>query len=331
MLLRIIPAKRKKALSQLIASAALRDSLTVKNAKDLRPLKAGLLTVSLAALTVGLAGPQWGFRPQEVPVLNSNVIVALDVSDSMLAQDLKPSRFERSKLEIVEAFAKPGNQTAFRIGLVTFAGRAYLQCPLTLDTGALKFLLETLTPGMLPYPGTNIAAALKTSISVFGASAGQRHILLVTDGEDHEGGARGLIGQLQKNKIRVSALWAGSPAGEPIPLKDESGSFLGYKKDRGGQTVVSKADGSTLEEISRATGGKFLRLDNNTNPQEELRSLLEESDGQKNKGTQMEMENRFQIPLGIGFILLLVEFVMPEKRKSGKGGESGQGGKGEKK
>ncbi|MBI4667902.1 MAG: VWA domain-containing protein [Elusimicrobia bacterium] len=310
-----IPKKRRRLLSLLISSKHLQSVLSGQTGKELRPVKAVILAVSLPLIAVALAGPQWGLRRREIPLLGANLVVCLDTSDSMLAQDIKPSRFERARFEMIQAFAKGENDAPFRIGLVNFSGRAYLQCPLTLDAGALRFILETTVPGSLPYPGTNINAALKTAAAILERSAGQKNILIVTDGEDHGGDIRSMAGYLQKNKLRVSALWTGAVQGEPIPQRDENGNFLGYKRDKQGNTVVSKAKGDSLEELTRLTGGLFLRLDNNTNPQPQLRSLVVPIDPKKGKGQQMELENRFQIPLALGFLLLLAEFVIPEKKR----------------
>ncbi|MBI2069661.1 MAG: VWA domain-containing protein [Elusimicrobia bacterium] len=314
-LTRWIPGKRRRLLSLIVAAPKLRRALAGDESSDRRGSKAVLVAAGLLLIALAMAGPQWGIKSRDVPLLGSNLMICLDVSESMLAQDVKPNRFERSKLEMVEAFTKKNGQAPMRVGLVTFAGRAYLQCPLTLDANALRFILETVAPGTLPHPGTNIAAALKTAQAILSKAGGDRHVLVATDGEDHEGDARAMIGELVKNRIRVSVLWTGSPEGEPIPQRDENGNFLGYKKDRSGQTVLTRAKGDSLEGLARQTGGRFIRLDNNTDPQAELKNIAEEADAKKGKGQEMRLENRYQIPLGLGFLLLLAEFALPERKR----------------
>ena len=313
--LRWLPRKRNRLLARLIASHTLRSLLASGRGLDLRGSKAWLLTAALFFSVLALAGPQWGARLEKTPLLGNNLIIVMDVSDSMLAQDIKPSRFERAKFEIISAYAKSSAQALARLGLVTFAGRAYLQCPLTLDAGALRLAFETVAPGSLPHPGTNIAAGLKTAQNLLSKVAGARDVLLVTDGENHEGDARSMTGPLLKNRIRVSTLWVGSPEGEPIPLKDENGNFLGYKKNREDKTVLTRAKADSVEELTAKTGGRFIRLDNSADPQAELGSIVNNPDSKKDKGIRTRLQNRFQIPLAVGFMLLLAEMAIPEKKR----------------
>ena len=311
-MIRWIPKKRKRITTSLIGNSSLSDRLTLDSKQDWRARKAVIFTVVLAFIVFALLGPQWGVKQQEIPSYGGNLVFVLDISDSMLAQDIKPSRIERAKLEIIETFLK-NRELKSRFALVTFAGKAYLQCPLTLDPNAVKFMLEMVAPGSLPYPGTNIAAGLKTAELILSKTAGTKNVLLITDGEDHEGNAQDQAKELASRNISVSALWVGSPAGEPIPLRDENGAFLGYKKDKDGQTVVSRAQGTTVEMIAKITGGQFIRLEEGMDATPALVKILDDMQDQQKKGTRARLENRFQIPLAIGFLLMLVEFVIPDR------------------
>ncbi|MBI4369226.1 MAG: VWA domain-containing protein [Elusimicrobia bacterium] len=310
---RWLPRRKKRLLNILINNPRLRKILTSHGSRNLTEIKSILTAAGALLIGLALAGPQWGIKSEEVPQLGGNLVICMDISDSMLAQDIKPSRFERSKIEILEAYAGARADDPYRIGLVTFSGRAYVQCPLTLDSGALNFILQTSAPGSLPYPGTSISAALKTAFQLLQTSNGSRHILLVTDGEDHEGDARQMIGQLQKNNIQVSVLWSGNPQGEPIPMADDNGNFAGYKKDKNGNTVISRSDPRDMEILAQQTGGRFMRLESSGNPQQELRRLVTPEKTGHAASKRLTLENRFQFPLIAGFLLLLAEFVMPEE------------------
>jgi len=313
-LIRWIPKKRKNLTAILIENSNLRDELASSPKYDWRSRKALLYCIALTIILFALLGPQWGVKQQEIPSYGGNLVFVLDISDSMLAQDIKPSRIERAKLEITETFLK-NRELKSRFALVTFAGRAYMQCPLTLDPNAVKFMLEMVAPGSLPYPGTNIAAGLKTAGLILAKTAGAKNVLLITDGEDHEGNAQDQAKELAARGIVVSALWVGSPAGEPIPMRDENGGFLGYKKDKNGQTVVSRAQGTTVESITKVTGGQFIRLEEGMDAGPALRKIIDDMQDQQKKGTRIQLENRFQIPLAIGFLLMLTEFLLPDRKK----------------
>lgn len=315
LILRLIPKKRKFFLNLLIKNPLLQQQLLNPKLQDLRPIKNALLALALTLATLALAGPQWGIKSEMVPALAGNMVICLDLSQSMQAQDIEPSRFERTKLELIEAYGKNAAKNPFRIGVVTFAGRAYLQCPLTLDTSALRFILESVAPGSLPYPGTNIAMGLEIAQAVLNPVAGNKQILLVTDGEEHEGSAQSQINELLKARIKVSVLWSGRTQPEPIPLRDENGQFLGYKKNSEGQPVLSRANPTGLEKLAQATGGNFIRLEDGGDIAGQLQTFTAGPETGKGREKRMTLENRFQIPLFAGFLLLVIELAIPEKKK----------------
>ena len=187
-----------------------------------------------------------------------DLVVALDASTSMLARDVKPSRIERARAEIS---ALLDTLRGDRVGIVAFAGEAFVQCPLTIDYSAAKLFLRAVEPAGMPQQGTAIAAALDESRRLLeGGSRGgaAKAILLVSDGEDQEGAAVDAAKALGDAGIRVYAVAVGTGAGEPIPLADAKGVATGYKKDSQGRTVLTRADASMLQEIATTAGGRLL-------------------------------------------------------------------------
>jgi Ca-activated chloride channel family protein len=196
-----------------------------------------------------------------------------------------------------------------RVGIVAFAGDAFLQCPLTLDYGAARMFLEVLDENSVSKPGTNIGGAIRTALSAFPEEDGKHQaIVLVTDGEDHTGGAQKAAEEAARRGVRVYTIGVGSESGEPIPLPDG-----GYKKDRSGQVVMSALDTEALERVALETDGEFHRA---TTGELELDRIydslrrLEEKELASRAFTQWE--ERFQFPLGLALLLLLVDFCLPD-------------------
>jgi Ca-activated chloride channel family protein len=220
--------------------------------------RGGLLGFGLALLFVAAAGPQCGERTEIVKRSGIDLVVALDASSSMLARDVKPSRLERAKVEVTALFDELHGD---RVGLVVFAGEAFVQCPLTTDYGAAKLFLRAVDPAAMPQQGTGIAGALREARRVLdggGRGGVARAVLLITDGEDNEGEAMDAAKELGDAGIRVYAVAVGSEEGEPIPLTDAKGNVTGYKKDREGRTVLTRTDVAGLRELTSRAGGKVL-------------------------------------------------------------------------
>jgi Ca-activated chloride channel homolog len=221
-------------------------------------LRGGVLGLGLSLLAVAAAGPQCGERTEIVKRTGIDLVVALDASNSMLARDVKPSRLERAKVEVTALLDRLQGD---RVGLVVFAGEAFVQCPLTTDYSAAKLFLRAVDPGAMPQQGTAIAGALREARRVLdgGARGGAgKAVLLITDGEDNQGDAAEAAKELGDAGIRVYAVAVGSEEGEPIPLVDAKGNVTGYKKDRDGRTVLTRTDAAGLRELTERAGGKVL-------------------------------------------------------------------------
>jgi Ca-activated chloride channel family protein len=221
-------------------------------------LRGGFLGTALLLLFVAAAGPQCGERTEIVKRSGVDLVIALDASTSMLARDVKPSRIERARAEISALLDVLRGD---RVGIVAFAGEAFVQCPLTIDYSAAKLFLRAVDPAGMPQQGTAIAAALDESRRLLeGGSRGgaAKVVLLISDGEDQEGAALDAAKALGDAGIRVYAVAVGNQAGEPIPLTDAKGAMSGYKKDSQGRTVLTRADASMLQDIATTAGGKLL-------------------------------------------------------------------------
>lgn len=222
------------------------------------PRRAGerlvLWFLAVGMLLVALARPQWGFRWEDVRRKGLDLLVLLDTSRSMLATDLRPTRIEQAKWGVRDLTR---NLRGDRIGMVTFAGTSYLQCPLTIDYAAFLMTLDDVYVGALPRGGTAIAEALRTAIDTFEKqSAGERVVVLITDGEDHEGDPLALVDELKAKGIRVYAIGVGTREGELIPAPDGA---AGFQKDRSGQVVKTSLQEGILTSLAVATGGAYIR------------------------------------------------------------------------
>lgn len=279
-----------------------------------RRLKAVIATAGLAGLLVALVGPQWGFHWEEVKRRGVDIVIALDVSKSMLVEDVKPNRLARAKLAVQELVPM---LTGDRVGLVAFAGTAFLQCPLTVDYGAFALTLEEVAPETIPRGGTAIAQAIRAGVAALeGSARGSRALVLITDGEDHEGDPVAAAREAAKAGVKIFCIGIGTPEGELIPITDEQGHQT-FLKDRQGRTVKSRLDEATLQRVALETGGSYVRA---TATAFGLDRLYRERIGQLEQQefeSQLtkRYEHRFQWPLALGFLLLVLEAFISDRRQ----------------
>ncbi|MCX5785238.1 MAG: VWA domain-containing protein [Elusimicrobia bacterium] len=269
-----------------------------------------LLLTALFFAAVAASGPQWGMELAQITDLNGNLVIAVDTSLSMAAKDLKPSRLENAKL-MLGALAEKFPD--YRIGVVAFAGRAYVQCPLTTDLDAIKYFISLLSPGMLPSKGTDLSDAIETSGRMLEHYGSQKVMVLITDGEDHSKNLDQAIKDAAAAGLRVFTIGIGKPEGELIAETDAAGGTLGYKKDASGKTVVTKLDERTLLKIASQTGGAYLRYSDPDAAGEEMRSAVSRLSLTKTKGFgRANFKNRYQWPLALALLALLLELLFME-------------------
>ena len=276
-----------------------------------RTWKRVLFILAVALLIVAVTRPQWGARAVMLERRGLDIVVALDVSKSMLATDVRPNRLERAKREIRGILDRLKGD---RIGIVVFAGDAFIQCPLTLDASAARMLLDAVDAQSAGRPGTAIADAIKEAVSMYEKDEKKFKVLiLVTDGEDHEGDALAEAKAAAEQGVTIYTVGVGTPAGEPIPDYDENGKQAGFKKDQNGQVILSKLDEVTLQKIALATNGRYFRAGPAETELDELADELNKLEKKELEGRLFtEFEERYYYFLIPAFLLLLVAVVLPE-------------------
>ncbi len=270
------------------------------------------LLLAFVFLVTGICGPLIGSKLEEVKRKGADIVIALDVSNSMLAEDLKPSRLERAKQAISRLVDRLDGD---RIGIIVFAGDAYTQLPITTDYGAAKLFLSSIEPDMVPRQGTAIGAAIETAQTAFSDSSRKHNaIIILTDGENHEDDALEAAKTAAERGTRIFTVGMGSVEGAPIPVYS-NGARVGYRQDRSGQTVVTKLDATMLADIADAGKGRFVRA---TNTDDGLGMILKDLDALDKKEFKAKMytefENQFQYFLGAAFLLMVIEFLLGEKK-----------------
>ena len=272
--------------------------------------KAVLFIMAYICLVVALAGPQIGTRLEEVKREGLDIIVALDVSLSMRAEDIAPNRLEKAKYEINKLIDILQGD---RIGLVAFAGMAHVQSPLTLDYSAARLFLRLMDTDLIPQPGTAFGDAIRTATKAFNQKERKHKVLiLITDGEDHDSDPLKAAEEAAEEGIIIYTIGLGSPQGVPIPVYDKYGNPAGFKKDRSGNVVTTKLDATMLQQIAYATNGKYYI---STSGEAELDEIYNEvSQMEKKELTSRQFsqyENRYQVFLALAIFFLLFETFLP--------------------
>ncbi|MCP4578844.1 MAG: VWA domain-containing protein [Deltaproteobacteria bacterium] len=308
--------KKSTAALQEFASGRLLEKLTQGVSPRKRMIKRVILVLAVAAIFTALARPQMGFQWKEIKRKGIDILVAVDTSKSMLAEDVKPNRLERSKYGIMDFVSKLEGD---RVGLLPFAGTAFLMCPLTLDYNAFKNSLEALDTGIIPQGGTDLASAIYEAESAFQNDANHKILVLVTDGEDMEGEALSAATEAKNKGLTIYTVGVGTRSGELIPLLNvgKNGAFV---KDETGQPVKSRLDETMLQKIAEATGGRYEPLGQQAEGLEaiyrEKLSLVPKQDlAERMQKVPIE---RFQWPLMLALILLMAEFAISDRKRSGR-------------
>lgn len=276
--------------------------------------KMALVGSALLLSILALARPQWGFEWQEIKRSGLDILVAMDVSRSMLAKDVKPNRLERSKFAVKDLVKKLSGD---RVGLIAFAGTAFLQCPLTIDYNGFLLSLDDLNTETIPRPGTSISGAIKEAINVFqGPEKKFKVLIIITDGEDLEGDAMSAASEAAQDGIRIYCLGVGTTGGELIPTVDERGERV-YLADRSGQAVKTRLNEDLLKRIAVATGGSYVHATQSDFGlillYDKIISKLEKRDIEAKM--KKHYQERYQIFLSIAVVLLLIESLLSERKR----------------
>ncbi len=305
--------RNKNKLLDKFAQKKLQKILLPTFSKGKSIIRFGIIIFAIIMLLIAAADPQVGTRIENVKQSGIDIYILLDVSLSMQAQDIKPSRLEKAKFEVSNLIQKLRGD---RIGLIVFAGEPFVQFPLTTDYSAANLFLNAAGVSTVPEQGTAIAAAINLATKSFAKSSKTEKVMVIfTDGEDHEGNLQDAIDNAKKNNIKIYTIGLGSPDGVPIPIFNDQGQQVGFKKDNSGNVVLTKLDETALKEIASDTGGQYLR---GTNDRDELDMIYK--DLSKIKKTEFgekrvtDYEDRFYYFLAPAIILLLIEFFMSERK-----------------
>jgi Ca-activated chloride channel family protein len=273
-----------------------------------------LFRLALFCFVVGIIGPKIGSRIEEVKTTGVDLIVALDVSNSMLAEDIAPNRLERARQSILRMIDRLSGD---RIGLIVFAGDAFVQLPITSDYEAARMFINTVDSESVPIQGTAIGAAIELALESFGSSDGRsRSIIVITDGENHEDNAVKAAEKAFSQGVVVHAVGMGTPGGAPIPVYDASGNMKGFKQNAEGQTVVSALNEDMLVELVNAGGGIFtLASSTFTGLNDILAELGRMEKSEQGNYTFADYEHQFQWFFAFGFLLLILDSITGLSRK----------------
>jgi Ca-activated chloride channel family protein len=307
---------RQKLLTQFI-EARLLSQLTVGISPARRKLRFALVILAVAFLIVTLARPQRGFDLQEVEQRGLDIVVAVDTSKSMLTTDIAPDRLERAKLAALALMQKAGTD---RLGLVAFAGDAFLECPLTIDNTAFQQSVQALDVNSIPQGGTALAAVINTAMTAFKENGHYKVLVLFTDGEDNdsETGALEAAQNAAKAGLKIFTIGIGTAAGDLIRVTGANGNS-DYVRDEQGNVVKSHLNEPLLQQIASATGGFYLPL-RGANTMDTLyeRGLAPLPKSESQEKLIRRYHEQFQWPLAAAILLLLAEMFLPERKRAAK-------------
>jgi Ca-activated chloride channel homolog len=316
-------AARRQHATEIFGKKATVEQLIVGDASWWRVTRAALMIVGVALVIVAFAGPQYGSRTRVLRKRGIDIVIALDFSKSMLAQDVHPSRIKRAKGELERLLSDLDGD---RVGLVAFAGDA-MAFPMTVDYSAVRLFLRDIDPMDMPVGGTAIGKALiasKRLIESSNESAGDERgsnqrskvVILMTDGEDHEGDPLAAAEELSEAGIKVYTVGIGAGSGEPIPSYTADGTLVGHMKDADGRlimTSLSPENEEILQKIASITRGQYVRAEEGTVGMSQIRAELATLQTSERKARRVTVhENRFALALLPGFLLLILEAILPE-------------------
>lgn len=308
---------RRRALERF-AESRLVAKLTRSVSTPARWTRWSLRVAAVGLIVLALARPQFGTRVETVRSVGRDILVAVDLSRSMLAEDVSPNRLDRARLAILGLL---GRLDGDRIGLVAFAADAFVQSPLTIDYGAAAMFLRAMEPDLMPVQGTDLGAAMRVSLDGLDQGAREDRVLvIVTDGEDHEGSLDEQLERAVRSGVTVHTVGIGSAEGVPIPDLDSQGRQRGFKRDADGNVVTTQLDETTLRRIARETGGEYVRVGSGGTAFDDLVDRIA-AGGTESVDSRVvtQFEEQYRIFLGLALALLLVEALMPERTSFRKG------------
>ena len=302
--------KRKK--QKLFADHDLLEKLSPESSVFKSILKMLVVALALASLVVALVNPKMGTKMKTIKREGVDIVFALDVSKSMLAEDIAPNRLDKSKQIISKIIDKLGSD---RVGIIIYAGNAYPLLPITTDQAAAKMFLQNADPDVVSSQGTAINEALKLAKTFYDDDEQtNRYLFIVSDGEDHEENVSYISEEATKEGIKIYTIGVGTPEGGPIPLK-RGNTLIGYKKDREGEVVITRLNDNTLQQIANDGDGKYMFGNNTVKTVEFIDELLLKADKKEFETKQFsDFKDQFQWFIGIGLFLLILDAFMHNKK-----------------
>lgn len=305
---------RRRALERF-ADAELVRRLTASVDLVARRWKTALRLLAFALLCVALARPQFGSRMETVRSVGQDIVVALDLSRSMLAEDVAPNRLERARLAVLRLLRQLDGD---RIGLVGFAADAFVQSPLTIDYGASAMFLDAMRPDLMPVQGTDLGAALRVSLDALEEGGREARVLMVvTDGEDHEDDFGEVLQRVVDAGVDVYLVGVGSPEGAPIPVYGADGAREGFFRDEEGNVVTTRLAEGTFQRIVEEAGATYVRAGAGGTAFDELVDDIAEGTGEEIDAMEItQFEEQYQIFLALAVLLLVADVLISDRRKT---------------
>ncbi|MEG9327612.1 VWA domain-containing protein [Salinimicrobium catena] len=304
----------KKRTQRKFADKELLQKLSPERSLGKSVLKVVVLSLAIASLVIALANPQFGTKLETVKREGVDVVFALDVSKSMLAEDIAPNRLEKSKQLVTQII---NNLASDRVGIIAYAGSAFPQLPITTDYGAAKMFLQAMNTDMISSQGTAIKEAIELATTYFNDEDQTNRVLfLISDGEDHEGQVEEIAEEAAREGIRIVTIGVGTAKGGPIPEK-RRGVTQSYKKDNSGQTVITRLNAETLKEIANAANGEYIDGSVTSEVVEQVTTILQNMDKKEFESQQIaEYKSQFQWFVGLGLFFLFLDILLLERRTS---------------
>ena len=302
--------KRKR--QAIFADLELFNQLAPEKSSFKPALKLGVLLLALACIIIALVNPKMGTKMETVKRQGIDIVFAVDISKSMLAEDVAPNRLEKTKQIVSQIINQLGND---RVGIVGYAGSAYPVLPMTTDYSIAKMYLQSMNINMVSSQGTAFNDAIQLAVDFFDVKDTSKLIILVSDGEDHGDGVDDAVELAKEKGVRIITIGVGTEKGGPIPLRDDKGTIASYKKDQEGQTVITKLYPEVLKKIADNTKSKYMVGTTTKDVVEEIKKSLDKIEKSEFESQQIaDFESQYQWFLALGFLLLLIDVFLLEKK-----------------
>ena len=302
--------KRKR--QAVFADLELFNQLAPEKSSFKPALKLGVLLLALTCIIIALVNPKMGTKMETVKRQGIDIVFAVDISKSMLAEDVAPNRLEKTKQIVSQIINQLGND---RVGIVGYAGSAYPVLPMTTDYSIAKMYLQSMNTNMVSSQGTAFNDAIQLAVDFFDVKDTSKLIVLISDGEDHGEGVEDAVELAKEKGVRIITIGVGTEKGGPIPLRDDKGTIASYKKDQEGQTVITKLYPEVLKKIADNTKSKYIVGTTTKDVVEEVKKSLDKIEKSEFESQQIaDFESQYQWFLALGFLLLLVDVFLLEKK-----------------